>query len=69
MDDLKTSDYPLVGWRGRLLSPAHLDEFKPSSQAQAQLEFTWSVHVTLKLSSYLELFESIYLFVFLIRLG
>ncbi|GFZ03604.1 hypothetical protein Acr_16g0002280 [Actinidia rufa] len=36
-----------------LLSPAHLDESKPtwmspksSSQAQAQLEFIWSVHVT-----------------------
>ncbi|GFS43265.1 hypothetical protein Acr_00g0084450 [Actinidia rufa] len=27
-DNLKTSDYPLVGWRGRLLSPAHLDESK-----------------------------------------
>ncbi|GFS38035.1 hypothetical protein Acr_00g0055260 [Actinidia rufa] len=37
MDNLKTSDYPPMGWRGRLLSPAHLDEFKPSSQAQAQL--------------------------------
>ncbi|GFS34358.1 hypothetical protein Acr_00g0033520 [Actinidia rufa] len=24
-DNLKTSDYPPVGWRGRLLSPAHLD--------------------------------------------
>ncbi|GFZ04053.1 hypothetical protein Acr_16g0006770 [Actinidia rufa] len=30
-DNLKTSDYPLVGWRGRLLSPAHLDESKSSS--------------------------------------
>ncbi|GFZ06608.1 hypothetical protein Acr_18g0007780 [Actinidia rufa] len=29
-DNLKTSDYPLVGWRGRLLSPAHLDESKPT---------------------------------------
>ena len=29
-DNLKTSDYPPVGWRGRLLSPAHLDEFKPT---------------------------------------
>ncbi|GFZ16423.1 hypothetical protein Acr_25g0008320 [Actinidia rufa] len=28
-DNLKTSDYPPVGWRGRLLSPAHLDESKP----------------------------------------
>ena len=30
-DNLKTSDYPLVCWRERLLSPAHLDESK----------FTW----------------------------
>ncbi|GFY81077.1 hypothetical protein Acr_01g0008860 [Actinidia rufa] len=29
-DNLKTSDYPPVGWRGRLLSPAHLDLFKPT---------------------------------------
>ncbi|GFY87852.1 hypothetical protein Acr_05g0014910 [Actinidia rufa] len=29
-DNLKTSDYPPVGWRGRLLSPAHLDESKPT---------------------------------------
>ncbi|GFS35513.1 Zim17-type zinc finger protein [Actinidia rufa] len=29
-DNLKTSDYPLVGWKGRLLSPAHLDESKPT---------------------------------------
>ncbi|GFS37024.1 hypothetical protein Acr_00g0049300 [Actinidia rufa] len=29
-DNLKTSDYPLVGWRGRLLSPAYLDESKPT---------------------------------------
>ncbi|GFZ06882.1 P-loop containing nucleoside triphosphate hydrolases superfamily protein [Actinidia rufa] len=28
-DNLKTSDYPPVGWRGRLLSPAHLDKSKP----------------------------------------
>ncbi|GFS30789.1 hypothetical protein Acr_00g0014080 [Actinidia rufa] len=27
-DNLKTSDYPPVGWRGRLLSPAHLNESK-----------------------------------------
>ncbi|GFS44986.1 hypothetical protein Acr_00g0093400 [Actinidia rufa] len=68
-DNLKISDYPPVGWRGRLLSPTHLDESKSSSQVQARLEFTWSVHVTVKLSSYLELFESLYLFVFLVRLG
>ena len=48
---------------------AHLDESKSSSQAQARLEFIWSVHVTVKLSSYLELLESLYLFVFLDRLG
>ncbi|GFY85526.1 pentatricopeptide repeat (PPR) superfamily protein [Actinidia rufa] len=30
MDNLKTSDYPLVGWKGRLLSLAHLDESKPT---------------------------------------
>ncbi|GFY91014.1 hypothetical protein Acr_07g0012100 [Actinidia rufa] len=30
IDNLKISDYPLVGWRGRLLSQAHLDEFKPT---------------------------------------
>ncbi|GFS39388.1 hypothetical protein Acr_00g0062660 [Actinidia rufa] len=29
-DNLKTSDYPPVGWRGRLLSPTHLDESKPT---------------------------------------
>ncbi|GFY94053.1 hypothetical protein Acr_09g0004990 [Actinidia rufa] len=29
-DNLKTSDYPPVGWRGRLLRPAHLDESKPT---------------------------------------
>ncbi|GFY90403.1 hypothetical protein Acr_07g0006000 [Actinidia rufa] len=29
-DYLKISDYPPVGWRGRLLSPAHLDESKPT---------------------------------------
>ncbi|GFY96388.1 hypothetical protein Acr_11g0006940 [Actinidia rufa] len=29
-DNLKTSDYPPVGWRGRLLSSAHLDESKPT---------------------------------------
>ncbi|GFY85693.1 hypothetical protein Acr_04g0004310 [Actinidia rufa] len=29
-DNLRTSDYPPVGWRGRLLSPAHLDESKPT---------------------------------------
>ncbi|GFY82537.1 hypothetical protein Acr_02g0007770 [Actinidia rufa] len=29
-DNLKTSDYPPVGWRGRLLSPAHLDKSKPT---------------------------------------
>ncbi|GFY89824.1 hypothetical protein Acr_07g0000210 [Actinidia rufa] len=68
-DNLKTSDYPPVGWRGRLLRPAHLDESKSSSQAQARLEFIWSVHVTVKLSSYIELFESVYLFVFLVKLG
>ncbi|GFZ05353.1 hypothetical protein Acr_17g0009250 [Actinidia rufa] len=68
-DNLKTSDYPPVGWRVRLLSPAHLDESTFSSQAQARLEFIWSVHVTVKLSSYLELLESVYLFVFLVRLG
>ncbi|GFZ19436.1 hypothetical protein Acr_28g0001410 [Actinidia rufa] len=40
MDNLKTSDYPPVGWRGRLLSPTHLDESKSSSQAQARLRLT-----------------------------
>ena len=62
--------------RWYLLSPAHLDEFKStwmslSSQAQARSGFTWSVHVTVKvvkLSSYLELFESIYFYVLLVRL-
>ncbi|GFY80399.1 hypothetical protein Acr_01g0002080 [Actinidia rufa] len=29
-DNLKTLDYPPVGRRGRLLSPAHLDESKPT---------------------------------------
>ncbi|GFZ06609.1 hypothetical protein Acr_18g0007790 [Actinidia rufa] len=29
-DNLKTSNYPPVDWRGRLLSPAHLDESKPT---------------------------------------
>ncbi|GFZ15903.1 hypothetical protein Acr_25g0003120 [Actinidia rufa] len=30
MDNLKISDYPPIGWRGRLLSLAHLDESKPT---------------------------------------
>ncbi|GFY81482.1 hypothetical protein Acr_01g0012910 [Actinidia rufa] len=30
MDNLKISDYTPVGWRGRLLSLAHLDESKPT---------------------------------------
>ncbi|GFZ08300.1 hypothetical protein Acr_20g0001080 [Actinidia rufa] len=34
-DNLKTSDYPPVGWRGRLLSPAHLDESKPTWMSQS----------------------------------
>ncbi|GFZ21996.1 hypothetical protein Acr_29g0011580 [Actinidia rufa] len=51
-DYLKTSDYPPVGWRGRLLRPAHLDESKSSSQAQARLEFIWSVHVTESTTSF-----------------
>ncbi|GFY94824.1 hypothetical protein Acr_10g0002090 [Actinidia rufa] len=29
-DNLKISNYPPVGWRGRLLSPVHLDESKPT---------------------------------------
>ncbi|GFY90931.1 hypothetical protein Acr_07g0011270 [Actinidia rufa] len=75
-DNLKTSDYPPVGWRGRLLSPAHLDESKPtwmSPSPVAKPKPDWSscgsVHVTVKLLSYLELLESLYLFVFLDRLG
>ncbi|GFZ08920.1 hypothetical protein Acr_20g0007280 [Actinidia rufa] len=36
-DNLKTSDYPLVGWRGRLLSPAHLDESKPTWMSPSPL--------------------------------
>ncbi|GFY86597.1 hypothetical protein Acr_05g0002360 [Actinidia rufa] len=32
---LKTSDYPPVGWRGRLLSPVHLDESKPTWMSQS----------------------------------
>ncbi|GFZ04974.1 hypothetical protein Acr_17g0005460 [Actinidia rufa] len=38
MDNLKTPNYPPVGWKGRLLSPvqAHLDESRSSSQAQAK---------------------------------
>ncbi|GFZ06992.1 hypothetical protein Acr_18g0011620 [Actinidia rufa] len=30
MDNLKTLDYLPVGWKGRLLSPVHLDESKPT---------------------------------------
>ncbi|GFZ00426.1 hypothetical protein Acr_14g0000620 [Actinidia rufa] len=51
-DNLKTSDYPPVGWRGRLLISAHLDESKPTwmspspvAKSKPQLEFIWSVHV------------------------
>ncbi|GFZ16178.1 hypothetical protein Acr_25g0005870 [Actinidia rufa] len=46
-DNLKTSDYPLVGWRGRLLSPAHLDESKPtwmSPSSVAKPKSDWSLH-------------------------
>ncbi|GFY95000.1 hypothetical protein Acr_10g0003850 [Actinidia rufa] len=44
-DNLKTSDYPPVGWRGRLLSPAHLDESKPtwmSPSPVAKPKHDWS---------------------------
>ncbi|GFY85309.1 hypothetical protein Acr_04g0000470 [Actinidia rufa] len=44
-DNLKTSDYPLVGWRGRLLSPAHLDESKPTRMSPspvAKPKLDWS---------------------------
>ncbi|GFZ14339.1 hypothetical protein Acr_24g0005290 [Actinidia rufa] len=44
-DNLKTSDYPPVGWRGRLLSPAHLDESKltwMSPSPVAKPEPDWS---------------------------
>ncbi|GFY90772.1 hypothetical protein Acr_07g0009690 [Actinidia rufa] len=44
-DNLKTSDYPPVGWRGRLLSPAYLDESKPtwmSPSPVAKLKPDWS---------------------------
>ncbi|GFZ03533.1 hypothetical protein Acr_16g0001570 [Actinidia rufa] len=37
MDNLKTSDYPPMGWRGRLLKFSHLVKSKPSNQAQARL--------------------------------
>ncbi|GFZ10943.1 hypothetical protein Acr_22g0003410 [Actinidia rufa] len=46
-DNLKTSDYPLVGWRGRLLSPAHLDESKPtwmSPSPVAKPKPDWSLY-------------------------
>ncbi|GFY81646.1 chitinase family protein [Actinidia rufa] len=44
-DNLKTSDYPLVGWRGRLLNPAYLDESKPtwmSPSPVAKPKLDWS---------------------------
>ncbi|GFS33426.1 hypothetical protein Acr_00g0028390 [Actinidia rufa] len=44
-DNLKISDYPPVGWRGRLLSPAHLDESKPtwmSPSPVAKPKLVWS---------------------------
>ncbi|GFZ18791.1 hypothetical protein Acr_27g0005300 [Actinidia rufa] len=44
-DNLKTSDYPPVGWRGRLLSPAYLDESKPtwmSPSPIAKPKLDWS---------------------------
>ncbi|GFS42430.1 hypothetical protein Acr_00g0079830 [Actinidia rufa] len=47
MDNLKTSDYPLVSWRGILLSPAHLDESKPtwmSPNPVAKPKLGWSLH-------------------------
>ncbi|GFZ21721.1 hypothetical protein Acr_29g0008830 [Actinidia rufa] len=47
MDNLKTSDNPPVGWRGRLLSPAHLDESKPtwiSPSPVAKSKPGWSLH-------------------------
>ncbi|GFS42175.1 hypothetical protein Acr_00g0078350 [Actinidia rufa] len=46
-DNLKTSDYPPVGWRGRLLRPAHLDESKPtwmSLSPVAKPKPDWSLH-------------------------
>ncbi|GFZ02553.1 hypothetical protein Acr_15g0011610 [Actinidia rufa] len=47
MDNLKTSDYPLMGWRGRLLSLAHLDESKPiwmSPNPVAKPKANWSLY-------------------------
>ncbi|GFS28974.1 hypothetical protein Acr_00g0004830 [Actinidia rufa] len=47
MDNLKTSDYRPVGWKGRLFSPAHLDESKPtwmSPSSVAKPKPDWSLH-------------------------
>ncbi|GFS38362.1 hypothetical protein Acr_00g0057040 [Actinidia rufa] len=70
MDNLKTSNYLPVDWRrGRLLSSAHLDEFKPTWMSPSPVAepkpkpkpgwLTWSVHVRVKLSSYLELLRGL----------
>ena len=52
MDNLEISNYLLVGWRERLLCPTHIFGPKPSW-------LTWSVHVRVKLSSYLELLRGL----------
>ncbi|GFZ21899.1 hypothetical protein Acr_29g0010610 [Actinidia rufa] len=45
MDNLKTSDYPLVGWRGRLLNPAHLDKSKSTWMSPSPVaKPSWSLH-------------------------
>ncbi|GFS34777.1 hypothetical protein Acr_00g0035930 [Actinidia rufa] len=47
METLKISDYPPVGWRGRLLSPSYLDEFKPtwmSPSSVAKPKLGWGSH-------------------------
>ncbi|GFZ05667.1 hypothetical protein Acr_17g0012390 [Actinidia rufa] len=44
-DNLKTSDYPPVGWRGRLLSPAHLDESKPTWMSPSPSPSPIGVHM------------------------
>ncbi|GFZ18687.1 hypothetical protein Acr_27g0004260 [Actinidia rufa] len=56
-EQLEDIGLPSSGLEGEIVESNHLDESKSNSQVQARLEFIWSVHVTVKLSSYLELFE------------
>ncbi|GFY96812.1 NAD(P)-binding Rossmann-fold superfamily protein [Actinidia rufa] len=46
MDNLKTSDYPPTGWRGKLLSPAHLDESQSTWTSLSPVAKYWWLRKT-----------------------